>query len=70
MWIHSKWRHNKDFKTQEHLYNMWFAKEFIQSTRTAIIVESPGNVWRLEEAGIHNSVAIFGTNLSIKQKCY
>jgi 5S rRNA maturation endonuclease (ribonuclease M5) len=68
MWINSKWRHNKDFKTQEHLYNMWFAKEFIQSTRTAIIVESPGNVWRLEEAGVHNSVAIFGTNLSIKQK--
>lgn len=68
MWLHSKWRHNKDFKTQEHLYNMWFAKEYIQDTKTVIIVESPGNVWRLEESGIHNSVAIFGTNLSPKQK--
>ena len=67
-WLHSKWRHNKDFKTQEHLYNMWFAKDFIKSSKTAIIVESPGNVWRLEEAGIHNSVALFGTNLSPKQK--
>lgn len=68
LWLHSKWKHNKDFKIQEHLYNMWFAKEFIQSTRVVIIVESPGNVWKLEEAGIHNSVAIFGTNLSAKQK--
>lgn len=34
----------------------------------AIIVESPGNVWRLEENGIHNSVAIFGSSLSDRQK--
>jgi 5S rRNA maturation endonuclease (ribonuclease M5) len=67
-WLMSKWRHNKDFKTQEHLYNFWFAKEYIQKLKTAIIVESPGNVWRLEEAGIHNSVAIFGSSLSDKQK--
>jgi 5S rRNA maturation endonuclease (ribonuclease M5) len=67
-WLFSKWKHNKDFKTQEHLYNLWFAKEFINKTRTVIVVESPGNVWRLEEAGVHNSVAIFGTNLSAKQK--
>jgi DNA primase len=33
-----------------------------------ILVESPGNVWRLEEAGIHNSVAIFGSSLSDRQK--
>lgn len=67
-WLMSKWRHNKDFKTQEHLYNFWFAKEYIQKLKTVIIVESPGNVWRLEEAGIHNSVAIFGSSLSDKQK--
>ena len=34
----------------------------------AIIVESPGNVWRLEENGIHNSVAIFGSSMSDRQK--
>jgi len=33
-----------------------------------VIVESPGNVWRLEEAGIKNSVAIFGTSLGDRQK--
>ena len=31
-WIFSKWKHNKDFKTQECLYNYWFAKEFILDT--------------------------------------
>lgn len=67
-WLMSKWRHSKDFKTQEYLYNYWFAKEFILKFNYAIIVESPGNVWRLEEAGIHNSVAIFGSSLSDKQK--
>jgi 5S rRNA maturation endonuclease (ribonuclease M5) len=67
-WLNSKWRHNKNFKTQEHLYNYWFAKKFILETKTVIIVESPGNVWRLEESGIHNSVAIFGSSMSHKQK--
>jgi len=33
-----------------------------------VLVESPGNVWRLEEAGIHNSVAIFGAHLGPNQK--
>lgn len=67
-WVYSKWRHSKDFKSQDHLYNFWFAKEHILKTNIAIIVESPGNVWRLEEAGIHNSVAIFGSSLSDRQK--
>lgn len=68
VWKYSKWRHNKNFKTQEYLYNFWFAKDHIASSHTAILLESPGNVWRLEEAGIHNSVAIFGASLSHKQK--
>lgn len=67
-WIFSKWKHNKDFKTQECLYNYWFAKEFILDSKTVIIVESPGNVWRLEESGIHNSVALFGSSLGQRQK--
>lgn len=68
LWKYSKWKHNLDFKSQNHLYNFWFAKEYIKNKRYAIIVESPGNVWRLEESGIHNSVAIFGSSLSSKQK--
>lgn len=67
-WKYSKWKHNKDFKAKDHLYNLWFAKDYIIKTGIAIIVESPGNVWRLEEAGIKNSVAIFGTSLGDRQK--
>ena len=68
LWQYSKWKHNKGFKTQEHLYNYWFAKEHIEKSKSVILVESPGNVWRLEESGIHNSVAIFGSVLQEKQK--
>lgn len=67
-WRYSKWKHSADFKSQNALYNFWFAKEHILNTTTAIIVESPGNVWRLEESGIHNSVGIFGSSLSDRQK--
>jgi len=67
-WKYSKWKHSKGFKSQNHLYNYWFAKKFILESRIAILVESPGNVWKLESCGIHNSVAIFGSNLTDRQK--
>ena len=66
--LYPKWKHSSNFKSQNCLYNMWYAKKYIQDLQYAIIVESPGNVWRLEEAGIHNSVGIFGCNLSDRQK--
>lgn len=66
-WKYSKWKHSFGFKSQWCLYNYWFAKNYIQQTGTVILVEGPGNVWRLEENGIHNSVAMFGSNLSDKQ---
>lgn len=68
LFSYSKWRHNKGFKAEETLYNLWFAKDHIKNTKTVIIVESPGNVWRLEENSIHNSVAIFGSSIGQKQK--
>lgn len=67
-WQYSKWKHSYGFKSQNYLYNMWYAKEHIIASNYAIIVESPGNVWKLEENNIHNSVAIFGCNLSDRQK--
>ena len=67
-WLCPKWKHSSDFKSQNYLYNFWFAKNHIYETGIAIIVESPGNVWRLEENAIHNSVAIFGSSLSDRQK--
>lgn len=67
-WKYSKWKHNYEFKSQNYLYNFWFAKQHILESTKVILVESPGNVWRLEEAGIHNSVAMFGSSLSDRQK--
>jgi 5S rRNA maturation endonuclease (ribonuclease M5) len=63
-----KWKHSDGFRAEECLYNYWYAKDFIKKTSVVILVESPGNVWRLEESGIHNSVALFGSSLKDKQK--
>lgn len=68
LYKYPKWKHNNGFKSQNHLYNIWFAKNYIYESGTAIVVESPGNVWRLEENGIHNSIAIFGSSMSDRQK--
>ena len=67
-WKYSKWKHNFEFKSQNYLYNLWFAKDHILASNTVVVVESPGNVWKLEENNIHNSVAMFGSSLSDRQK--
>lgn len=64
----SKWRHSKGFRKTYYLFNYWFAKDLIRSTETAIICEGPGDVLAFEQAGIHNSVGIFGKTLSEQQK--
>lgn len=68
IWKYSKWRHSSGFKTQEYLYNYWIAQHKIKETAAVVLVESPGNVWRLSEAGIINALAVFGSSLSDRQK--
>ncbi len=63
-----KWKHSETLKTDNHLYNLWYAKRHIKKSGLVVVVESPGNVWRLEEAGVHNSVAVFGSSLKDGQK--
>lgn len=60
----SKWDHSTGFKKEHCLYNFWFSKEYINKTQTVSILESPSSLWRLEEAGIHNGVALFGSSIS------
>jgi len=69
-WQYSKWRHSSNFNSEFFLYNMWKAKPFVAESGIALIVESPGNVLRLEEAGFHNSVGTFGAKLSDGQKIW
>lgn len=56
-----KWRHSKGFNKSRVVYN--------QSTHndSVIIVESPGNVMKLDEAGI-NASCIFGCKMSDYQE--
>ncbi len=63
-----KWLHSKGLQSGQKLYNLWYAKKYIKESREIVLVESPGNVWRLNEAEIYNSVAMFGSSLSDNQK--
>jgi DNA primase len=64
----AKWLCSKDFKDKLHLYNYWRARPHIEKSRTVVVVEGPGDVWRLEEAGVRNSVALFGSSVSGQQR--
>ena len=64
---YSKWINSFNFSKSSCFYNLWNAKDHITRTNQAILVEGQGDVWRLEEAGINNSLGMFGTNLSEDQ---
>ena len=62
-----KWKNNDGFNRSHYLYNTWFAKQHIFQEGTIILVEGPGDVWKLEMAGIHYALAVFGTELTEEQ---
>jgi 5S rRNA maturation endonuclease (ribonuclease M5) len=59
----AKWLTDNLCNNHDCLYNYWYAQDYIRESKTVILVEGPGDVWRLEENGIHNSLAILGTTL-------
>jgi hypothetical protein len=59
---YSKWFHD-GFNTNAVLYNLWFAKDKIAKAKSVVLLESPKDVWWLEQHGINNSLAIFGLNI-------
>jgi len=63
-----KWKNSPGFEAAHFLYNLWFARQHIIDSGVIILVEGPGDVWRLEEAEIKNSVAIFGTDITEAQQ--
>ena len=67
-WTYTKWKNSFGFKGEKHLYNYWNSKDHIRKSGIAILVESAGNVWRLEEAGFFNAVATFGAHLTTNQQ--
>jgi len=62
-----KWVNSKGFNTGSYLYGLWLSKDSIRETKTAVLVEGQGDVWKLWEAGIKNAVGIFGSSLSDTQ---
>jgi hypothetical protein len=64
--LYPKWRHSGN--PGSTLYNWWHAKHKVRETGKLILVEGPGDVWRLWEAGIENAVAMFGAGLTDEQQ--
>lgn len=62
-----KWKNSLNLNPQGTLYNIWYAKQYLRKYHTAIIVEGPADVWKIEQAGISLSLATFGTSLSYNQ---
>lgn len=65
---YAKWRHSDNLPVRETLYNLHSARHEIRRTGKVVLVEGPGDVWRLEEAGLHNAVAVFGKTLEDPQQ--
>lgn len=65
--FYPKWKHSKTLVKEKTLFNYWFAKPHIMQSNSAILVESPGNVLKLESCGIKCSLASLGTSFSSYQ---
>jgi 5S rRNA maturation endonuclease (ribonuclease M5) len=65
-WV--KWCCSKDFNDKNYLFNWWFSKEKIWEKRNCVIVEGSLDCLKLEMAGIHNSVALGGSQVSDVQQ--
>lgn len=65
--ISPKWLHSSGFIKAESLFNINNASKYIRESKTVIITEGPLDVFRLEQSGIKNSIAIFGTKISTQQ---
>ena len=62
-----KWVNSKQFYAGAWLYGYWLSQEHIRNSRSVILVEGQGDVWRLWEAGIKNAVGMFGSGLTDTQ---
>jgi len=62
-----KWRFSKKFYSGAWLYGYHIAKGYIEDTKIVVLVEGQGDVWRLWESGIKNSVGMFGCSITDTQ---
>jgi DNA primase len=63
-----KWRlFPHDLSKSKVLFNLNYAKSFIEKTRTVVIVEGALDSMWLSQAEVYNNVACLGTSISIEQ---
>lgn len=60
----AKWVNADNFSTGNYFYNLWHSKEHIVKSESVCLVEGQGEIWRLEEAGVHNALGLFGLELT------
>lgn len=61
-----KWKNSKGLK-KNILYGYNISQKDIERTKTIILVEGQGDVWKLYENNIRNAVGIFGVDISDDQ---
>jgi hypothetical protein len=61
-----KWYHH-ELATTSLFYNHHLAREHIGETGVAVLVEGPGDLWRLVEGGVDVGLGTFGASLSDEQ---
>ncbi len=66
-WSMCKWQCSRGFVDKHYLYNYWSADKQIVKSRCIVLVEGPGDVWRLAEAGVDNAVAVLGVDVTDSQ---
>lgn len=64
---YSKWRNNNGFMASKFLFNLWYSQHTINKTETVILLEGQGDCLKLEESNIHNSVGLFGDDITDNQ---
>ena len=66
--INPKFLFSKGFNKSRYIYNYHRAIDSAKEKSCLFVTEGQGDVWRLSEAGIKNSVSIFGKSISKAQR--
>lgn len=65
--FYHKWKNSRGFYSGGYFYGLWKAFQPITRSRSVILVEGQGDVWRLHEAGIENCLGLFGDKITYPQ---
>ena len=64
--LQPKWLHSRGFR-KSVLYGLNIASEHIRQSKSVILVEGQGDVWKMYQAGLKNCVGIFGSSINEDQ---